>query len=74
MLTQGAIGNLINRYRAVLEKCRLLNTFGSLAAASMLVLGSTGMAGAVDIATPMTISKGSAPLEDMADYASAISS
>ncbi|MBR6673415.1 MAG: hypothetical protein IKL39_01645, partial [Mailhella sp.] len=65
MLTQGAIGNLINRYRAVLKKCRIMNTFGSLAAASMLVLGSTGLAEAVDIATPMTLSKGNAPLEDV---------
>jgi len=45
MLTKGAIGNLVNRYRAVLKKCNLLNTFGSLAVASMLVLG--GAAGAV---------------------------
>ena len=37
--TRGAIGNLINRYRAVLRKCHLLNTFGSLALAGMLVLG-----------------------------------
>lgn len=29
-LTKGAIGNLINRYRAVLKKCHLLNAFGSL--------------------------------------------
>ena len=27
-LTKGAIGNLINRYRAVLKKCHLLNVFG----------------------------------------------
>ena len=65
MLTKGALGNLINRYRAVLEKCRLMNTFGTLAAASMLVLGSAGMAEAVNIATPMTLSKGNAPLEDV---------
>ena len=39
MLTKGAIGNLINRYKAVLTKCNLINTFGSLAVASMLVLG-----------------------------------
>ena len=43
-LTQGAIGNLINRYRAVLKKCHLLNTFGSLAVASMLVMGGAGVA------------------------------
>jgi len=44
MLTKGAIGNLINRYKAVLTKCNLINVFGSLAVASMLVAGSTGMA------------------------------
>ena len=48
MLTKGAIGNLINRYRAVLKKCHLMNTFGSLAVASMLVLGGAGVAGATD--------------------------
>ena len=46
MLTKGAIGNLVNRYRAVLTKCNLINTFGSLAVASMLVLGGAGVAGA----------------------------
>ncbi len=38
-MTKGAIGNLANRYRAVLKKCRLINTFGSLAVAAMLVMG-----------------------------------
>lgn len=33
-LTKGAIGNLINRYKAVLKKCHLMNTFGSLAVAA----------------------------------------
>jgi len=42
-LTKGAIGNLINRYKAVLKKCHLMNTFGSLAVAGMLVMGA-GMA------------------------------
>ena len=42
--TKGAIGNLLNRYRAVLKKCHLLNTFGSLAVASMLVMGGAGVA------------------------------
>ena len=46
MLTKGAIGNLVNRYKAVLKKCNLINTFGSLAVASMLVLGGAGVAGA----------------------------
>ena len=44
MLTKGAIGNLINRYRAVLKKCNLINTFGSLAVASMLVAGGAAVA------------------------------
>ena len=44
MLTKGAIGNLVNRYRAVLKKCTLINTFGSLAVASMLVMGGAGVA------------------------------
>ena len=48
MLTKGAIGNLINRYKAVLKKCNLINTFGSLAVASMLVMGGAGAAGATD--------------------------
>ncbi len=49
MLTKGAIGNLVNRYRAVLTKCNLINTFGSLAVASMLVLGGAGVAMAAEI-------------------------
>lgn len=47
-LTKGAIGNLINRYKAVLKKCHLMNTFGSLAVAGMLVMGGAGMAAAAD--------------------------
>lgn len=46
MLTKGAIGNLINRYRAVLKKCTLINVFGSLAVASMLVMSTTSPAAA----------------------------
>ena len=42
--TKGAIGNLLNRYKAVLKKCHLLNTFGSLAVVSMLVMGGAGVA------------------------------
>lgn len=52
-LTKGAIGNLINRYKAVLKKCHLMNTFGSLAVAGMLVMGGAGVAvaaGAQDVA------------------------
>ena len=47
-LTKGAIGNLINRYTAVLKKCHLMNTFGSLAVAGMLVMGGAGMVGAAE--------------------------
>ena len=39
MQTKKAIGNLLNRYRAVLKKCHLLNTFGTLALASAFILG-----------------------------------
>ena len=49
MLTKGAIGNLVNRYKAVLKKCNLINTFGSLAVASMLVLGGAVL-GSIDSA------------------------
>lgn len=49
MLTQGAVGNLINRYMAVLKKCRLMNTFGSLALAAVLVAGASGAAMGFDI-------------------------
>ena len=51
MLTKGAIGNLVNRYKAVLRKCNLINTFGSLAVASMLVLGGAGVAWAEEVIT-----------------------
>lgn len=47
-LTKGAIGNLINRYKAVLKKCHLMNTFGSLAVAGMLVMGGAGVAVAAE--------------------------
>lgn len=47
-LTKGAIGNLINRYKAVLKKCHLMNVFGSLAVAAMLVMGGAGGAAAAD--------------------------
>ncbi|AMD88992.1 autotransporter domain-containing protein [Desulfovibrio fairfieldensis] len=49
MLTKGAIGNLVNKYRAVLKKCGLLNIFGSLALAGALTVGAAGMAVAADI-------------------------
>ena len=48
-LSKGAIGNLINRYRAVLKKCRMMNVFGSLAVAGLLVAGSAGSAGAENV-------------------------
>lgn len=60
-LTKGAIGNLINRYKAVLKKCHLMNTFGSLAVAGMLVMGGAGMAVAENTPTSeVTISLGTA--------------
>ena len=53
-LSKGAYCNLINRYRAVLKKCHLLNTFGSLAVAAMLVMGG---ASAAQAAASLTISQ-----------------
>lgn len=44
MQTKKAIGNLLNRYRAVLKKCHLLNTFGTLALASAFILGGAASA------------------------------
>ncbi len=35
MQTKNATGNLVNRYKAVLKKCALLNVFGSLALVSL---------------------------------------
>ena len=48
-LSRGAIENLVNRYRAVLRKCRMMNVFGSLAVAGMLVAGNAGFAGAEEL-------------------------
>uniref|UniRef100_UPI00280B69A3 pectate lyase-like adhesive domain-containing protein n=1 Tax=uncultured Bilophila sp. TaxID=529385 RepID=UPI00280B69A3 len=58
-LSRGAVGNLINRYRAVLRKCHMMNVFGSLAVAGMLVAGNAGLAGAEDsvVAQNTSISK-----------------
>ena len=42
-LTQGALGMLVQRYRAVLKKCRLLNVFGALLL-GVALLGGTALA------------------------------
>ena len=59
MLTKGAMGNLVNRYRAVLKKCHLMNTFGSLAVAAMLVMGGAGVAGAAPVSSDTSLSTSS---------------
>ena len=64
-LTKGAIGNLINRYKAVLKKCHLMNTFGSLAVAGMLVMGGAGVATA---AGDMALGGGSLEWSGDADH------
>ncbi len=43
-LSKNAIGNLINRYKAVLKKCRILNTFGTLAIMGSLAMSSVSLA------------------------------
>ena len=58
-LSRGAIANLVNRYRAVLRKCRMMNVFGSLAVAGMLVAGNAGFAGAEELSgdiSPISLS------------------
>ncbi len=48
MYTKKAMGSLVSRYRSILKKCHLLNTFGSLAVAGMLVMGgASGASGAL---------------------------
>ncbi len=49
MQTRNAIGNLLNRYRAVLKKCNFLNTFALLALLSSLNLATPSIASAADI-------------------------
>lgn len=39
MLTKNAMGNLINRYRTILTNCTLVNIFGSMALATLMVTG-----------------------------------
>ena len=66
MLTRGAFGNLVNRYRAVLDKCRLINAFGSLAVAAMLVAGGAASAeAAVDDRPYWALSSSEVTSEDI---------
>ncbi len=48
-LSKNAMGTLINRYKAILKKNHLLNTFGSLAIATVLAIGSVGVAAASNV-------------------------
>ncbi len=45
MLSKNAIGNLINRYKAVLKKCHFLNTFAALMAKTAKGAAATVMTG-----------------------------
>ncbi len=58
MQTKNAIGNLVNRYKAVLKKCNILNSFGSLTLGVMLLSAPTSAAMAATDLTP-TPSNGS---------------
>ena len=49
--TKGAIGNLLNRYRAVLKKCHLLNTFGALVVVGMFSLATPSVSFADNVAS-----------------------
>lgn len=64
-MTQGVVGNLLNRYRAVLKKCQILNVFGTLAVVTVLC-GGAGVAQAAittDNAT-LTVDSGKAETLD----------
>ena len=63
--TKGAIGNLLNHYKAVLRQCHLLNTFGSLAVATMLVMGGASYANAESITGDYNVSATLDSLEDV---------
>ena len=65
-LSKGAYCNLINRYRAVLKKCHLLNTFGSLAVAAMLLMGGASAAQAAPEETGLGYG-GSVQVSSLAD-------
>lgn len=55
MYTKNALGNLKNRYKAVLKKCNLLNAFGSLAlVASLLCAGTPSLAGTPEVTLTTT--------------------
>ena len=54
MMSKGAMGNLINKYRAVLKKCHLLNVFGSLAMAGTLVATGAIAASATEYSSRIT--------------------
>ena len=54
MMSKGAMGNLINKYRAVLKKCHLLNVFGSLAMAGTLVATGAIAASATEYSARIT--------------------
>lgn len=60
ILSKNAVGNLIKRYKAVLGKCRLINTFGSLALAAALIVGSAGLAAAAWEGETLTVGAGEA--------------
>ncbi len=51
MHTKNALGNLKNRYVAVLKKCNLINIFGSLAVATLLLSPATSLANALTTTT-----------------------
>lgn len=48
-MSRNALGNLANRYRAVLRKCHLLNAFGTLLLAGSCICGTTLYATAADV-------------------------
>lgn len=76
MHSKNALGNLKNRYKAVLKKCHLLNTFGTLLVVSALLIPPSSAIAADDltidsnqtVATGDTLDAGTVTLEDAAAY------
>ena len=48
-MSRNALGNLINRYRAVLKKCRMLNMLGTLVLVGNCICGMPQAAIAADV-------------------------
>ena len=56
--SQAALGMLVQRYRAVLKKCRVLNALGGMLLGATLLGGTALAAGPATIDTPQQVADG----------------